>query len=125
MIDFTKFALHSDFNYLKRANLEPHQKTITPVFLTFVTETVPLPGGYVPMVYVGAELTGDGVLWSNNIVDIYTVLPVNGSGSDYPEMTWWLTENTLTLGIYDGTPFITPIDYDIPMYAVNYLDYQT
>lgn len=119
MIDFSKLSIHSDFNYLKRGIY--HTKNIQSASLTYVYDYVQHNYGYIPMIYTGAELNNDGILWSNSIVDIYSQLFTSGADTDYITLEYWIDNNTLTLAVYDGA--FPAKGYIVPVYAVIYKDY--
>jgi hypothetical protein len=122
MANLTQLNFISTENYLKRgAELTGSGTLALDSGGGTTTYTVTHNLGYVPFYTIGAELTQDGMIWCNEIVDQYTQTLASGSPSDYPVLRAWATEDELTIALFNNT---LPIQTgDIPIYWAIYLDY--
>jgi len=124
MVDLSKVNFLSSLNYLKRESSLVGNSTLTLGGAgTTVTYDVTHNLGYVPFYTIGAEVSQDGILWSNEVVDQYTQTTLTGISNDYPTLMSWCTTTTLTIALYNNT---SPVQSGaIPIYWSIYLDYTT
>jgi hypothetical protein len=101
-IDNTKIAFSSEQNYLKRSpDLEGNTLLTLPSVGNSVTHTVTHDLGYIPFFHLGIDTNNDGIVWANDIVSEYSETSLTGIESliPDPELFYWVTTTTLTIGL--------------------------
>jgi hypothetical protein len=123
-VDLTKLSFISTLNYLKRDSALVGSDTITlgssgSVSTKVVTHNL----GYIPFFQVGADIVNDGMIWSNDIVNLYTQTSLSGTSTVYPTLMYWVTTTDLTIAFYNNT---SPLQTGTrTVYWAIYLDYDS
>lgn len=126
MVDLSKLSYFSGVNYLKREqSLEGSALVTLSAPGGEVLYTVTHDLGYIPFVYVGADVDNDGIIWSNSKVHTFSESASEFSaGAGFistVEISHWVTTSNLTICLTNNT-FSQSGQRRI--YWVIYLDYE-
>lgn len=120
-VDETKLMFWSGANYLKRSEFSSSASLALGGLGTYATTTITHNLGYIPFFSVYADLTNDGTIWSNDIVNVFTESSISGVTTTYPTLIYYCTTTTLTIKILNNTsPLATG---SRTVYWTIYLDY--
>lgn len=101
--DLTKLGFYSALNYLKRSSFVGSEALTLASAGNSVQKVVNHALGYIPFFQVGADLTNDGTIWSNDVVNQYTETSLSGVDPPYPTLTYWCDAQNLTIDINNST----------------------
>jgi len=120
-VDLEKLAFYSGNNYMKKGFSGSQDLTLGGSN-SVVTHTVTHNLGYIPDVYIGAELEDNSVIWASRRV--YSGL--NASiGSDYPlSVQYWVDTTTLTIRLQNGVGSLVQSGNRTVYWGIYY-DYST
>ena len=123
LVDLSKLGFYSGLNYLKRSSFVGSEDLTLASSGNSVQKVINHNLGYIPFFQVGADLTNDGTIWSNDVVNQYTETSISGYFPPYPTLTYWCDATNLTIDIYNGT---SPASSGTrTVYWAIYLDYDS
>lgn len=124
-VDLTKLNFFSGVNYLKRDTALVGTTLLTlPAADNVVSHTVTHSLGYIPFVYVGADVDNDGIIWSNQKVHTYTDTVLSGlTSTDIEQILLTHSVSTTQLVINLENLTTTEAGEQRRIYWVIYLDY--
>lgn len=108
-------------NYMKRSEFVGNAELTLGSAGSTVTQTVTHGLGYIPLFIVGAELIDSTTIWSGNRVYEFTLSSLFGPPLDV-QLTYWCTENTLTINLTNGDGANDHAGQTCTVYWVIYVD---
>ena len=122
--DLSKLSFLSTLNYLKRdSDLVGTAVLTLGAFGATTSTTINHNLGYIPFVSVAADVNGDGFIWSNEVVNLYTQTSLSGASPLYPRLNHWVTPTQLVISLINQT---SPVQTGTrPVYWAIYLDYDS
>lgn len=121
MADETLLAFDSRVNYMKRSTITDQAAIALGAVGTTTTKVITHNLGYIPVVHVSFEPTGDGTIFPSEKINKYTESSIDTPTITDPTLTYWFDTTTLTIELNNLT---TPTATGSRMvYWVIYLDY--
>lgn len=121
MADLSKLNFDSEVNYMKRSSISGS----TPITLgsdgTETSYTVHHGLGYIPIIHVSYDASGNGIIWSGDKVNLYTDSSAGGLFAADPQLLYWVDTQDLTIEVVNNTDPVATGTRTI--YWIIYLDY--
>lgn len=118
MIDISKISFWSEANYMKRSELCGSASLTLDAGGGTVTQTIPHNLGYIPFFEVYCDQNGNGIIWSQQKINLYTETSLFATLPD-PQVTAWSTTDILTINL--SNPNLDSGDRTV--YWLIYLDW--
>lgn len=103
-VDLSKLSFFSGVNYLKRSTDLVGNSLLALAGGGAAAEIVINHNlGYIPFFQVGADLTDDGTIWANDLVNEFTETSLSGYNPPYPTLGYYIDEFNLTIVLINNT----------------------
>lgn len=102
MVDLNLLSFYSELNYMKRSDKVGSAPVTYGAAGTDSSVPIDHNLGYDPFFIAGADLFGDGIIWSNNYVHELTESSLGGAANIPPALYYWCTDSVLTINLRNG-----------------------